>query len=173
MHDHNSEVLRRGREQLRQINLIEALGFYDAVDALAGQISLMNDRKQAGGNEEAERCRQKVNEIGATLANEAASSFSPESVRYAMGHGGRALEIVGAQGAAAALEQTGSGRKELIGARLRYDDLGRAAGPAGQSETIAGRAKKQGFVDVTLEPVNHNGTVLIGQKLTMRRPKGG
>ncbi len=170
MHDHGSEVLRRGREQLRHIELVEELKFYDAVDALIEQINLMNEGRTAAGNDEAEKNRHKVNEIAASLSAEAASSFSPESLRLAMGFGSRALEVLGSQGMAPAREQTARGRRELAGARLRYEDLARAAGPAGQSEAIVALAREQGFVDLVLEPVNHDGTVLIGQQLTLRRP---
>ena len=173
MHDHGSEVLRRGREQLRQIELIEKLKFYDAVDALIEQINLMNEGRAAAGNEEAEKSRHQVNEIAGTLSAEAASSFSPESLRLVMGFGSRAVEVLGSQGKASALEQTARGRKELAGASLRYEDLVRAAGPVGQSEAILALAREQGFVDLVLEPVNHDGTVLIGQQLTLRRPGKG
>jgi ubiquinone/menaquinone biosynthesis C-methylase UbiE len=171
MHDHDSEVLRRGREQLRQIGLIEELNFYDIVDELSVQINLINAGQAVAGNEKAEKCRHQVNEVAATLSTEAASSFSPESLRFAMGFGSRAMEILGAQGIDAAREQTARGRKELAGARLRYEDLARAAGPAGQSESILAIAREQGFIDLLLEPVNHDGTVLIGQRLTMLRPE--
>lgn len=173
MHDHGSEVLRRGREQLRQIELIEELKFYDAVDALIGQISLMNEGRATAGNEEAEKRRHQVNEIAASLSAEASSSFSPESLRLAMGFGSRALEVLGPKGMASAREQAARGRKELAGARLRYEDLVRAAGPAGQSQAIVALAQKQGFVDPVLEPVKHDGNVLIGQQLTMLRPREG
>ncbi|MCZ6561092.1 MAG: class I SAM-dependent methyltransferase [Gammaproteobacteria bacterium] len=171
MHDHASEVLRRGREQLRQIGLIEGLKFYEIVDALGVQIDLINEGQAVAGNETAEKCRHQVNEVAATLSTEAASSFSPESLRFAMGFGGRAMEILGSQGIDAARDQTARGRKELAGARLRYEDLARAAGPVGQSESILAMARKQGFIDLLLEPVNHDGTVLIGQRLTMLRPE--
>ncbi|MCH9025606.1 MAG: class I SAM-dependent methyltransferase [Proteobacteria bacterium] len=173
MHDHGSEVLRRGGEQLRQIELIEKLKFYDAVDALIEQMSLMNEGRAAAGNEEAEKRRHQVNEKAARLSTEAASSFSPESLRLAMGFGSRALEVLGPKGMASAREQTARGRKELAGARLRYEDLVKAAGPAGQSEAIVALAREQGFVDLVLEPVKHDRSVLIGQQLTMLRPREG
>lgn len=173
MHDHDSEVLRRGREQLRQIELIGKLNFYAAVEVLIEQISLMNEGRAAAGNEDAEKSRHRVNEIAARLGTEASSSFSPESLRLAMGFGSRALEILGSQGMESAREQTATGRKELAGARLRYEDLARAAGPAGQSEAIVALAREQGFVDLALEPVKHDRSVLIGQQLTMQRPGKG
>ncbi len=171
MHDHNSEVLRRGREQLRQIGLIEELEFYDSVDALIEQINLINEGQAAAGNEAAEKYRHQVNKVAAILSAEAAASFSPESLRFAMGFGSRALEILGSQGVSAARDQTAKGRKELAGARLRYEDLARAAGPQGQSESILAIARTQGFIDLVLEPVNHDRTVLIGQRLTMLKPE--
>ena len=170
MHDHGSEVLRRGREQLRHISLIEELEFYTAVDALIEQINLMNESRAAAGNKEAEKCRHNVNDIAASLSAEAAASFSPESLRLAMGFGSRALEVLDGEGIGSAREQMARGRKELAGARLRYEDLARAAGPAGQSEAILALARKQGFVDLVLEPVKHDSSVLIGQQLTMLRP---
>jgi len=51
--------------------------------------------------------------------------------------------------------------------------LARAAGPAGQSEAIVALAREQGFVDLALEPVKHDRSVLIGQQLTMQRPGKG
>ena len=90
-----------------------------------------------------------------------------------MGFGSGALEVLGPKGMASAREQTARGRKELAGARLRYEDLVRAAGPAGQSQAIVALAQEQGFVDLVLEPVKHDGNVLIGQQLTMLRPREG
>lgn len=168
MHDHDSEVLRRGREQLRQIGLIESLAFYDVVESLLPHISAL-----AGGDaasEDSEACRNKVNDVGAAIGDEARESFSPESLQFAMGFASRSLELVATDGLPAALELIARGRTELAGARLRYSDLIRAAGPAGQGLKLADLARSLGFADVELAEVRHAGGFLIGQRLTLRKP---
>lgn len=168
MHDHDSEVLRRGREQLRQIELIESQAFYDTVDALLPHTAAMASGIQP--DQDTERVRLQVNEVGATIGEAARASFSPESLQFAMGFASRALEIVATDGLNAARARLQQGRDELAGAKLRYGDLVRAAGAPGQALNLAELAKSKGFADVAVTEVMHNGQVLVGRQLDMTKP---
>ncbi|MFK8016382.1 MAG: class I SAM-dependent methyltransferase [Gammaproteobacteria bacterium] len=172
LHHSDSVILRTTAGELAHRPLLTGSDtLLDAAEALAqcvAQATTPAARQALAHDPHAEACRQRLNDLAATVTQRARSSEQPEILHIALNYAKNGYSATLSQSFEAGRTILDRGRAEIDANFARLDDLSAAALDASGIEALRSDFARQGFDVAPARPFEHEGS-LIGWTLSADR----